>query len=853
MGNDNRMPEETIVIYIDDDEKERNKFKEDFKLLKNMKVFEKGNKAIEYLKNLQFEEVKIFVKDKLYTRFLLEFKDKAKNMCIIPDIYILTENMKDTKKKFDNDENLKNLNNFYPYNKIITFNKIRNCLIKEIIPKKWIEVNDANITFDYIDSKEDLILPVYYKVLIDKASNNRKALEKYTTSLFEEYSKDNKEIKKLSDNIKSMDNIPIEILSKYFARLYSIESNFYREINKNLREYQVEKHLSFIQTLYEGLNLKALPLASDKKLYRGSTISKDEIEKIKEKIKNKKNDLPGVLAFCKSFLSFTKDKKIAEQFPLDDKDIKKDYFKVLYILEKDDTIKYDLSTHCDLQKISAHPEEQEVLFFPFSSFGIKSINIKNEEKRCEINLLYLGKYLKDYNILVENKLPDSEMYKQLTESGLLNSEKLKNETNKKLVEEFKNKFHPSKPDPIPPKPVPIPPKPDPIPPKPVPIPPKKGIITAEIDIKDNENKNIQIQIINSYENAKKKQNFNNISDSQEFRNEDDIKRNVEITINGKKPPLFYLHKFEKEGKYIIRYKFKKNLTKINHMFYECSELKKLDFSQFNAEPITNMSYIFYNCKSLTNLDLSNFNNKNVVYMKNMFDGCSNLKSIDLSNFDTATVKDMNGLFRECRQLSTLDLSNFKTKTVCDMQCMFQNCQSLSSLNISSFDTGNVADMNSMFDGCSQLESLNLSHFNVKKVIKMNYMFQNCTSLKTLDLPKTKPEHLTEVIGIFKGCENLSSINVSFFETNRITNMSCMFQNCINLTSLDLSNFNTENVTSMESMFEGCVNLKYLNLFNFSDTSLSSTRLMFNGCNSLVRETIIIPENNRIKTEVITRH
>ena len=71
--------------------------------------------------------------------------------------------------------------------------------------------------------------------------------------------------------------------------------------------------------------------------------------------------------------------------------------KVLFILEKDDNIGYNLSTHCDIEKISFYPNEKEVLFFPFSPFEIKSIKeiyIRNE-KIYKIELLYLVKYLKE--------------------------------------------------------------------------------------------------------------------------------------------------------------------------------------------------------------------------------------------------------------------------------------------------------------------------------------------------------------------------------------------------------------------------------------------------------------------------
>ena len=70
--------------------------------------------------------------------------------------------------------------------------------------------------------------------------------------------------------------------------------------------------------------------------------------------------------------------------------------KVLYIINIDKDLDYDLSTHSDIQNISFHFYEKEVLFFPFSSFEIKNIKEKNfkSENIYEIELLYLGKYLK---------------------------------------------------------------------------------------------------------------------------------------------------------------------------------------------------------------------------------------------------------------------------------------------------------------------------------------------------------------------------------------------------------------------------------------------------------------------------
>ena len=228
-------------------------------------------------------------------------------------------------------------------------------------------------------------------------SSTREKIDEFTKLLYNKYSSENKSIKLLLNKIKSIPNIPIELLSKYYSRIYTIESSFYRDLNKDLRNNQKNNYLPFIKVLYEGVKLGSLSLASNNNLYRGSLISNYEIILIKNYLKNKIPGLPGAIVFSKVFLSFTKVKLIAEKF-LNSGKKSDNLSKVLFILEKDDNIDYSLSTHSDLENVSFFPDEKEVLFFPFSSFEIKEIktSITNNENIYIINLLYLGKYIKEF-------------------------------------------------------------------------------------------------------------------------------------------------------------------------------------------------------------------------------------------------------------------------------------------------------------------------------------------------------------------------------------------------------------------------------------------------------------------------
>ena len=77
-----------------------------------------------------------------------------------------------------------------------------------------------------------------------------------------------------------------------------------------------------------------------------------------------------------------------------------------------------MATHSDIEEIALIRDEREVLFFPFSSFEVKKVKEINvgKEKRYEIYLLYLGKYLKEIEndssiISKENPLPNTEFKK----------------------------------------------------------------------------------------------------------------------------------------------------------------------------------------------------------------------------------------------------------------------------------------------------------------------------------------------------------------------------------------------------------------------------------------------------------
>ena len=441
------------VIWIDEnvDNAENTGYLKDLNSLGyNVQCFKSVDEGFKLVESIKFESTKIIISGRLYIQFIKKFIDNLNSLYVIPKIIIFTRNKTGFLKSNKANEDIIN-HPFFNYggvrviisdvirflkdeieqNRVKKERKDENLDNNEFLNNRLKTKDNAKLTFEYIDNNQKLTLPLFYNSLID--SINIDDIEKYTEFLYSKYAEYSGKLKELINPIKSMYDIPIELLCKYYARAYTAESDFYRELNRDLRENKTVGYLPYIKVLYEGVKLKSLNIASDMELYRGSKIAFSEIEKIKGYLNNKIENLPGAIVFSKYFLSFSKERNIAEGF-LSSGYIDNNLCNVLYILEKDKDIDYSLSSHTDIENISIFTSEKEVLFFPFSPFEIKEINEIEDQNLCEIRLLYIGKYLKeiekDVNIIeLENAIPDSEFKKQILELGLIKEDKIDNTKN----------------------------------------------------------------------------------------------------------------------------------------------------------------------------------------------------------------------------------------------------------------------------------------------------------------------------------------------------------------------------------------------------------------------------------------
>ena len=114
-----------------------------------------------------------------------------------------------------------------------------------------------------------------------------------------------------------------------------------------------------------------------------------------------------------------------------------------------------------------------------------------------------------------------------------------------------------------------------------------------------------------------------------------------------------------------------NSIQASNLFFSCGNLKEIYFSSlFNNIEVKSMSFMFYDCTILTSIDFTNFKIKNATSFVYMFKGCSSLKNIDISNLDISKVTNMKEMFYECKELESVQFPNIKTQNLTLIEKMF---------------------------------------------------------------------------------------------------------------------------------------------------------------------------------------
>ena len=205
-------------------------------------------------------------------------------------------------------------------------------------------------------------------------------------------------------------DIPHEIVTKFFLRAYTEETSFCYELNKLLMKQSGKYYQTFIKLMFEGLFNKSLSISLDDCLYRGTKMTRNEIDKIIKLYDqwNKKGDksIPSFLLYSRCFLSFSKDENQILKFigKTDEK-----FYGIVFILKNKDNLINNITSNADIEFLSSYSIEKEVLFFPFSCFCLENIS-KDNFKGIDCVIISLG-YLGKYNNTIINTIKDEKFKK----------------------------------------------------------------------------------------------------------------------------------------------------------------------------------------------------------------------------------------------------------------------------------------------------------------------------------------------------------------------------------------------------------------------------------------------------------
>jgi len=674
-------------------------------------------------KKIHFKDIYLILSGSFYQDFILKFKEHLKDIYIVPKIVIFTSN----KEFLEKNAKIKDIieNKFYNLGGIQTL--FKDVYEKFLIEKTWkkeIKIENISLnndikgeqyTFEYINNILELYLPVFYKSFFKL--NEKDNFDELTHYLYDKY-KEKQKIKELLESIDGIPEIPIQILGKYYARLYTLQSDFYKDLNKGFRKGNLllkEEELlfllnnkyynTFMKAFYEGIKLGAFGLDLKKKLYRFSCLEKKEIDKIKEYIKNKKPGIPAAIFFSKAFLSFSEKEKISYNFFNKYRDNKKEYHNenkvpVFFHLIKKEDIKESLYSHIRIDNLSDFPDEKEVLFLPFSCFEILEVTLDEKETKnnskdiYRIELTYLGKYEKELKKIVKEEkekiIPNTNFKQSLEGSKIIDTNQ--DITTKSVVDrfsEYEKTFDKNNAD-----------------------------IYVIFDVKEEDRDRNHYVLVFGRNYDKKGTDFVK-------ENKDKIK----IIINNEEKDLEYKYELKKGYNKIEIKLISEEIVNLQYMFYGCTSLKSIEgLKNFYTKNIKNFSFMFWGCKSLSDISaLENWDVSNGNNFRGMFERCNSLSNVKaLENWNVSNGNNFSTMFCDCRALSDVKpLENWNVSNGTNFDSMFRECKSLSDIKpLKNWNVSNGNNFEDMFSGCDSLlertpiESWNTHGYNP------NLMFGN---------------------------------------------------------------------------------------------------------------------------------
>ena len=225
-------------------------------LFNNIKGYQSLDEGFENLYENDFRIVFVIVSGSLYGRYLQKIKENVNKITNIPYTYIFTSynfkkvllNQIPDKEHILSYDTMIRVNNAF-YNPGGVYDNFED-LLKDIKMKVWNIESSINVkprdkdelnyegvlTFEYLEREEDLLAPALYKDIITNEKINIEHCKKFHEFIL---SFNQSELNNLIKNLDLFKYVPFEILSKYWARCYTVESDFYKILNNKLMKSEL--------------------------------------------------------------------------------------------------------------------------------------------------------------------------------------------------------------------------------------------------------------------------------------------------------------------------------------------------------------------------------------------------------------------------------------------------------------------------------------------------------------------------------------------------------------------------------------------------------------------------------------
>ena len=416
-----------LIVWMDQNinNNENKLFQKELKQHEEIKLetFDSVEKGIKFLKKEKFTNTIIITSGYFYPLFYVDFQKIIKEIIIIPKIIIFTRD----KWKFisENEKNFPIQDPFYNSGGVVDkLDEIKKFIESSVGENKtgYEGNNDELFKIQNINEKNDLILPLYYHDYLRVCKEEE--IKEFNKTIFSE-NQTNTAIEYIFSQLAASGKIPINLLTKFWVRAYSVHSSFSKKMNGDLAEKSKFKEYSpFILKLYESVEKDIFPVEKST-LYKGIIVPKNKWETFFNNFKPKvrDDDTPKAVLYNTSFFSFYKNKNTVEDSRENRKgDIQRFDIFIWLILEGTNNQRLIRNQIRIDKEISYHKSDDEVLFFPFSCFEIKNF-VKKGDKDYVITLNYLHNYSDKFSIEERRtfvNVTENDYSKIVFDSGLIN-------------------------------------------------------------------------------------------------------------------------------------------------------------------------------------------------------------------------------------------------------------------------------------------------------------------------------------------------------------------------------------------------------------------------------------------------